>query len=120
MNDTPTARAGYFQGERMELGLRYAYRPEFVPLLMTYLGAKPGMSMLEVGCGSGFLARLLARTLPGVRVLGLDSDASLLDIAGQMQARDGLTDQIVWGQGDAFRLPFPDDHFDLVTSHRLL
>lgn len=120
MNDTPTARAGYFQGDRMELGLRYAYRPEFVPLLMAYLGARPGTSVLEVGCGSGFLARLLARTLPDVRVHGLDSDASLLDVAGQMQARDGRKGQISWGQADAFRLPFRDDHFDLVTSHRLL
>lgn len=120
MNDTPTARTGYFQGDRMELGLRYAYRPEFVPLLMTYLGARPGKSIFEVGCGTGFLSRLLARTLPDVHVLGLDSDASLLEIARQMQEREGLKEDISWAQGDAFRLPFPDNCFDLVTSHRLL
>ena len=120
MNETPTARAGYFQGDRMELGMRYAYRLEFVPLLLTYLGARPGTSILEVGCGSGFLTRLLARSLADVHVLGLDSDTTLLDIAMQMQAREGLEDRISWGQGDAFRLPYPDDRFDLVTSHRLL
>jgi len=120
MNDTISARSGYFQGERMELGLRYAYRPELLPLLMNYLGAEPGMSILEVGCGSGYLSRLLTQTLPEVQVQGLDYDANLLSIAKEMQAQDDLKGNIYWSRGNAFHLPFPDERFDLVTSHRLL
>ena len=31
---------GYFKGENLELTWRYAYRPEFVPLLLDYLGVQ--------------------------------------------------------------------------------
>jgi ubiquinone/menaquinone biosynthesis C-methylase UbiE len=120
MNTEQSARAGYFQGKRQEIALRYTYRPEFVPLLLEYLGAKPGTRILETGCGSGFFSRLLARTLPDVQLLALDTDGEMLNIARQMKEREGLSGSIQLGYGDAFQLPFPDNSFDLVTSHRLL
>lgn len=120
MSQTETARSGYFRGDRLELGLRYTYRPEFIPLLLDYLGAQPRTHILQVGCGSGFLARLLARTLADVQVVGLDTDPDLLDMADQLREREGLTKSITLGQGDAYDLPFPDATFNLVTSHRML
>jgi ubiquinone/menaquinone biosynthesis C-methylase UbiE len=120
MNQTETARSGYFQGERLELGLRYAYRPEFIPLLLDYLGARSHTRILQVGCGSGFLARLLTRTLTEVQVVGLDTDPDLLDMADQLLDRERLTENVTLAQGDAYQLPFPDATFDLVTSHRML
>ena len=104
----------------MELGLRYTYRPEYVPLLLDYLGARANSRILEVGCGSGFVSRLLAGNLEQVEVIGLDTDPETLELAGQMVERDGLEEKITLGQGEAGRLPFPDGTFDLVTSHRLL
>lgn len=120
MSQPQTARTGYFQGERLELGLRYAYRPEYVPLLLDYLGAAPHQSILEVGCGTGFLARLLAQNLTDLRIMGVDSDAEMIKIARRMEEREELKQSIMWGQGDGFHLPFADEQFDLVTSHRLL
>ena len=117
---TPAPVSDLFEGERLELTWRYAYRPEFVPLLMGYLGAQDGMSILDAGCGSGFLSRLLARTLSDVRVIGLDADEKMLALAGQMLAREGLNDRVTLREGDAYHLPFADETFDLVTSHTLL
>ncbi|MEM7112332.1 MAG: class I SAM-dependent methyltransferase [Chloroflexota bacterium] len=115
-----TAKSGYFFSERQELELRYTYRPEFVPLLLDYLGAKAGMSMLELGCGSGFLSRLLAQSVPEVQVIGLDSDSASLEIARTIQEYEGIGETLRFEQGDAQQLPFPDASFDFVTSHRLL
>ena len=112
--------SGYFEGERLELAWRYAYRPEFIPLLMNYLGANNGMSILDVGCGSGFLSRLLAKTLSDVQIIGLDADEKMLSLAEQMLARDGVSVQVTLQKGDAYHLPFADETFDLVTSHTLL
>jgi ubiquinone/menaquinone biosynthesis C-methylase UbiE len=120
MPQTESARAGYFSGDLLELGLRYTYRPEYIPLFLDYLGAGSNSRILEVGCGSGFLARLLARSLDQVAVIGLDTDLEMLDLAEQMVRRDGLEKQITLGQGEVGRLPFLDDSFDLVTSQRLL
>lgn len=114
------APAGYWKGDRMEIALRYTYRPEFVPLFMDYLGARPDMSILDVGCGSGFVTRLIARTCEGSRVIGLDSETDTLALAEQMADRDGLSDQISFISGDVTSLPFSNNSFDMVTSHRLL
>lgn len=119
-NRSPTPVPGFFEGEHLELIWRYAYQPEFVPRLMEYLGARPGMRILEVGCGTGFLARLLARTLEDVQMVGLDADAKMLDLAHRMLEREGLAGQVGLHQGDAYQLPFPDETFDLVTSQTLL
>ena len=111
---------GYFDGEKMERGWRYAYRPEFVPLLMEYLGVRPGLRILEVGCGTGFLARLIACSVDDVRVIGVDPDEKMLELGRQFLEREELTDRIELRQGDAYDLPFSDGTFDLATSQTLL
>lgn len=120
MNSQPSARSGHFFGERQEVEMRYAYRPEYVPLLLAYLGATPNSTILDVGCGSGFLSRLLARELAEVTVVGLDSDARSLSIARELQAAEQIGSQLRFEPGDGHRLPFADNSFDLVTSQRLL
>ena len=116
----PTTVSGFFEGERLELTWRYAYRPEFVPLLLEYLGARPGTRILDVGCGSGFLSRLLARNLDNVQIVGLDADEKMLDLARQMLEREDLVSQVELRKGDAYQIPYPDDAFDLVTSQSML
>ncbi|MDX1414387.1 MAG: class I SAM-dependent methyltransferase [Candidatus Promineifilaceae bacterium] len=116
----PQPQSDYFEGEFMELSWRHAYRPELVPLLMSYLGAQDGMSILEVGCGTGFLSRLLAKNLDDVHIIGLDSDEKLLAMAGEMVARDGVGKKVSLRKGDAYELPLADNSFDLVTSQTLL
>ena len=111
---------GFFDEERLELSWRYAYRPEFISLLLDYLGARAGANVLDVGCGSGFLSRLLARHLDNVTVTGIDPDGQLLYAAQSLLERETLPTKIQLGQGDAYRLPFPDGTFDLVTSQTLL
>ncbi len=115
-----TPVSNYFEGDRLEQNWRYAYRPEFIPLLLEYLGVRPGLSILDTGCGSGFLSRMIARAMSDVRVVGLDADAKMLSLARQMLAREDLADQIELHQGNAYRLPFAGETFDLTTSHTLL
>jgi ubiquinone/menaquinone biosynthesis C-methylase UbiE len=117
---SPTPVTGYFEGERLELNWRYAYRPEFVPLLIDYLGAQSDTHILDVGCGTGFLARLLAHTLDSCQVVGLEADEALLNLGRQMVDKEGLADQVTLKHGDAYQIPFPADSFDMVTSHTLL
>ena len=109
----------FFEGERLELTWRYAYRPEFVPLLMEYVGAQPGMHILEVGCGTGFLSRLLTQTLADVRVVGLEPGEKSLNLGRQLLERQKLTN-VELQHGEAYPIPFPDEAFDLVTSQTLL
>lgn len=54
------------------------------PLIKRFLGladVRPGMSVLDLGCGVGTLALLVARAQPTARVVGLEVDQTVLDIA---------------------------------------
>lgn len=70
---------------------------------------QPGWITLDVGCGPGLLPALFAQY--GCRAYGIDLDEKML-APGRLHAN------LV--QADAFKLPFPDEAFDLVTASNLL
>ena len=70
-------------------------------------------TVLEVGCGTGVIARELARSGPACAI-GLDLDPSMLAEARQHAA------SVTGVQGDAHALPFADGAFDIVVCHYLL
>jgi SAM-dependent methyltransferase len=73
-----------------------------------------GEDVLDVGCGTGTLAVAAARAAPGVRVTGLDADASILARAHKKAAGAGL--QIRFDQGRSTALPYADTSFDLALA----
>ncbi len=82
-------------------------------LLRDALGAQPGDTVLDVGCGTGHFTRLFAERA-GVRIVGLDPDLAWLRFA-RSHARAGEA----YVAGRAERLPFRDasvDHAIAVTS----
>jgi ubiquinone/menaquinone biosynthesis C-methylase UbiE len=75
---------------------------------------RPGEQVLDVACGPGIVTHALAAAVgPGGRVVGLDLSPDMLAVA---RARAGRGDAapIEWREGDAARLPFADETFDLV------
>jgi SAM-dependent methyltransferase len=76
------------------------------------LRLKPGMKVLDVGCGTGNQAIPAART--GADITGADIATNLLEQARERATREGLNIQFV--EGDAEELTFPDESFDVVYS----
>lgn len=72
---------------------------------------KPGDRVLDLCTGSGDLAIYIARKYPSVQVIAVDASAGMLEIARKRAA--GLS-RIEFRQGDALRLDFPDDYFDVT------
>jgi SAM-dependent methyltransferase len=76
---------------------------------------------LDVACGPGLLACAFARVVH--HATGIDLTPAMLEQARKTQAEQGL-DNLTWQQGDVMALPFPDNHFSIVTSrfafHHLL
>lgn len=72
----------------------------------------PGMTVLDVACGSGNAAIQAAER--GARVTGLDLAPALLD-AGRRKAQQ-VAVEVAWVEGDAEELPFADGAFDRVLS----
>ncbi len=80
---------------------------------------RPGLEVLDVGCGPGTItADLAARVAPG-RVLGIDNAPEILDAARATASERG-TDNVAFAVGDVYALEAPDASFDVVHAHQVL
>ena len=102
----------YWDGERKYGygGYRYDGRWRSVARdIIAHFSLKPGMRVLDVGCGKGFLVKDLMLECPGLEAFGLDiSRYALIHCEKEVIGRLHL--------GSAESLPFPDGSFDCVLS----
>ena len=84
------------------------------PALFRLLADVRGQRILDAGCGSGYLARLLAEK--GAHVVGVDHSAKLLDVARREEEAKSLG--LEFHDGDLAHLPFLGaGTFDVVVSN---
>ena len=76
------------------------------------LGDVSGLDIVELGCGTAFVAARLARL--GARVVGVDPTPAQLETARRMQRETGLEFPLVEAPGEA--VPLPDASFDIAIS----
>ncbi len=73
--------------------------------------------VLDIGCGKGGIA--VACAMKGAEVVGFDLDERETNIA-KLRAESYSLDNILIFRGNAENIPFPDNHFDLVTAASVL
>jgi ubiquinone/menaquinone biosynthesis C-methylase UbiE len=79
---------------------------------------RPGLDVLDVGCGPGTITvDLAARVTPG-RVLGIDVSSDPLEEARAAAERAGVP--VTFKVGDVYALTAADDSFDVVHAHQVL
>lgn len=106
------------------LDLSYSEKPEtqgklFELIKLEFLQQifpKPPAKTLEVGCGTAFDSLYLAKR--GYQATCLDINENILKVAQENFKKEGVEGKFV--QGDAEKLPFPDNHFDIIMSFGLL
>ena len=79
---------------------------------------RPGMSVLDAGCGIGIETARLAVQNPDTLVIGLDRNVELLRIA--RRRAEPCPPNLRWLEGDITRLEFGDAWFDAVRAERVL
>ena len=86
--------------------------------LVATADVQPGQRVLDVGCGTGVVARAAAgRTGTGCNITGTDLNEGMLESARKFAAKHGLED-IVWQRCDATAMPFEDESFDVVLCQQ--
>jgi ubiquinone/menaquinone biosynthesis C-methylase UbiE len=83
-------------------------------LVLEYLGDVAGLRVLEVACGRGGFTRFLANS--GALVTGCDFSGAALHATRSKLCNNGHPPPVTLVQGDAQRLPFADDSFDVLVS----
>ena len=96
----------------MSLGMDQRWRR----MAVKRVGAKPGMHILDVCCGTGQLSLELGNVVGSEgNVTGLDFSQNMLEVAKYSLIQSSNPGNIRFIQGNAMELPFPDDSFDGVT-----
>lgn len=92
----------------LSLGLHRHWKRRAV----AWLAPRPGQRLLDLCCGTGDLALLLAaKVRPGGQVLGIDAAAAPLERARQRSARQSWL-PVTWRQGDALATGLADGWAD--------
>ncbi len=104
-----------YDDKRFSGGGRYIDRREKEAVLdaLTPLEDK---RILEVACGTGRFTVMLADR--GADIVGMDISEAMLEQGRRKAAATGVEGELSFMQGDAGRIPFPDDHFDAVFAMR--
>ncbi len=80
---------------------------------------RPGMNLLDVGCGPATITLDLAERLRPGKVIGVDAATEALEAARAEAARRGDT-TTTFQVADISALPFADGSFDVVHAHQVL
>ena len=83
------------------------------PAMFRMLGSVKGKRVLDLGCGEGYNARILARQ--GAKVVGIDASREMIRLAREKEREEPLG--IEYRVADAARLPMLEDgSFDIVVA----
>jgi ubiquinone/menaquinone biosynthesis C-methylase UbiE len=80
---------------------------------------RPGMSLLDGGCGPGSMTSDLAAVVSPGEVVGIDVEPSQVDLATGEAAERGVSNAR-FQVADLYALPFPAQSFDAVFLHGVL
>ncbi|MGW0663908.1 class I SAM-dependent methyltransferase [Streptodolium elevatio] len=105
------------------------YERHVAPIMAPFVGAlvdavrpAPGEAVLDLGCGTGFVAREAARRVGAEgRVTGVDLNPGMLAVAAEQAPETPEAPgapEVVWAQAAAEALPFGDDEFDVVLCQQ--
>jgi SAM-dependent methyltransferase len=103
----------FFDGERGHGYGGFYYNPRYwqpvVPTFQEYYGLSKDSSVLDVGCGKGFMLHDFAELIPGIKVEGIDIskyaiENTIEDVKPFVKVKN------------AKKLEYPDNSFDLVIS----
>ena len=96
-----------------DVGVRLTMREgRWRRLIVDEIAAVDPQVVLDVGCGTGTLTIAAAEKMPDVRVVGLDGDRKILDLA----RRKAGSERVEWLEGLADELPFADGEVDAVMT----
>jgi SAM-dependent methyltransferase len=89
----------------------------FVPFLLPHL--KPGMDVLDAGCGVGSIALDLAPLIAPGRIVGIDADPEQIEVARKI-AVERKIENAEFHVASVYELPVEDGSCDAVYSNAVL
>ncbi len=95
----------------MSLGIHRLWKAAMID----WLNPRPSWNVLDVGGGTGDIARGILEKAPGANVTICDLTFEMLAMGRDRTIDRGKISGMSWVSGNAESLPFPDLHFDAYT-----
>lgn len=114
-NDQENYTLGYGDGAMQWMTSRTA--DVHGAFLLPYL--KPGMRMLDCGCGPGTLTAGFAQCVAPGETIGIDREAAQFAETAKAAADEHISN-LRFETGDIYALPFADESFDVVFASAVL
>jgi SAM-dependent methyltransferase len=100
---------------------KFIWTPQQLERLAAWIGFRAGWTMLDLGCGYGYLGRTFAPYMsPGGRVVCVDREAALIEEARRRAAELGDGCEFDFAGGDAYAVPLADGTVDVAFCQTLL
>ncbi|EAQ04417.1 hypothetical protein OB2597_09744 [Pseudooceanicola batsensis HTCC2597] len=104
MSAAPETRDTILGGRVVLLQPKDGYRAGVDPVfLAASVGARPGQSVLDLGCGAGAASLCLGRRVAGLRLTGLERQPVYAELARRNAIENGLAFEVV--EGDLSDMP---------------
>lgn len=97
---------------------KHTYPMTAMRMLAECGGIRKGLC-IDIGCGPGHLELELAKR-SAFKIIGLDINPDAKPLFEKRMKKAGLSDRVSFVVGDAQKLPFPDDHADVIFSRGTL
>jgi 2-polyprenyl-3-methyl-5-hydroxy-6-metoxy-1,4-benzoquinol methylase len=118
MANSPSTHEVYQHGHHASVVTNHAKRTAdkdaafFLPLL------RPGMRLLDVGCGPGSITGGLARRVAPGETIGIDASQSVIETARSLA--DPASTNLTFEVGSIYEPRFAPESFDAVFAHQVL
>lgn len=119
MTENPAPAERYTHGHHESVLRSHTWRTVENSAAYLVPSIRPGLSVLDVGCGPGTITVDLARRVAPGHVVGLDASAEVIGKAHELAVLEGVTN-VEFVVGDAYATGFDDDSFDIVHTHQTL
>ena len=119
MADQRPNREAYVQRDNPAFETLLATRTAAQEAAFFLLHLRPGMQVLDVGCGPGSITVGLAEVVAPAEVVGIDVQQSQVQRAHDLAVERGIAN-VRFEVGDAYGLPFSDHSFDAAFAHTIL
>ena len=119
MTNAPLPADRYTHGHDASVVARHALRTARRDAARLLPHLRPGMRLLDVGCGPGTITTGLARAVAPGETIGVDVSAAVIEQARAHATHEGVTN-VRFEVGSAYALDCADASFDVAHANQVL